>query len=294
MACQASWPLVEGLRTEKMNDPVTMRRQLVGELRRLRDKSGLTQRQVADALDWSQSKIIRIEKASVAIGITDLQALLRIYGVDDPAAVGDLEGMARGSKRLPFNEFRVDFAPETLRYFRYESTSSIIRQFEPLIVPGLLQTEEYGRSLLHGLVDSEKRIDTVWASRAERQELLDREAVPEMFFILGEAAVRQTVGTEGVMRRQRERLVELNNRDRISVQVLPFSAEANIGMQGPFAYLEFAAESDANVLYAEATLGDSVIRDDEDLTGEYLEHFFKLERLALPAADLERFLATLP
>lgn len=277
------------------NDPVAMRRQLVADLKRLRAESDLTQRQVAEKLDWSPSKIIRIEKASVGIGVTDLQALLRLYGMEDRTTVDSYSDMARRSKKLPFNEYRADFPPETLRYFRYESSTSIIRQFEPLIVPGLLQTEEYGRGLLADFDIPTERAETIWAARAERQELLDRTEPPrpEMFFILGEAVVRQTVGSNGVMQRQRDRLVELNTRPEISIQVIPFSAQGHRGMLGPFTYLAFERTDDPNVLYTEGTLGDSVIRDDEELTSRYLDHFFTLERLAPPTAELERFLSTL-
>src|SRR5689334_14865083 len=140
-----------------MNDPVTTRRQLVAELRHLRAERDLTQRYVADELDWSPSKLIRIEKGSVAIGVTDLQALLRLYGVDDRGTISRLVDMARGSKRLPFNDYRDKIAGITLRYFAYESSAKIIRQFESLFVPGLLQTEEYGRYLLAGLGYAEER-----------------------------------------------------------------------------------------------------------------------------------------
>ena len=73
-----------------MNDPVTMRRQLRAELKRLRAERDLTQRHVAEQLDWSPSKIIRIEKGVVAIGVTDLQALLRLYDVQDKATIDAL------------------------------------------------------------------------------------------------------------------------------------------------------------------------------------------------------------
>ena len=94
-----------------MNDPVTMRRQLRAELKRLRAERDLTQRHVAEQLDWSPSKIIRIEKGVVAIGVTDLQALLRLYDVQDKATIDALVAMARGSKRLPFNEYPTSLRP---------------------------------------------------------------------------------------------------------------------------------------------------------------------------------------
>jgi transcriptional regulator with XRE-family HTH domain len=106
-----------------MNDPVTMRRKLRVELKRLRTARELTQRHVADQLDWSQSKVIRIENGSAAIGVTDLQALLRLYGVADQETIDSMVEMARGSKRLPFTDYKDILPTETLRYFAYESSA---------------------------------------------------------------------------------------------------------------------------------------------------------------------------
>jgi len=277
-----------------MNDPVTMRRKLRVELKRLRTARELTQRHVADQLDWSQSKVIRIENGSVAIGVTDLQALLRLYGVDDQAMIDSMVEMARGSKRLPFTDYKDILPPETLRYFAYESSASIIRQVEPLLVPGLLQTEEYARSLLDSWGFEATRINEIWASRLERQELLERPEPPEMFFIMDEAAVRRPVGGDGVMRHQRARLLELAERPRITIQVVPFDVGAHVGLRGPFIYLEFPGADDPDVLYLEGQKGDYVFRDEEDVTGEYLVTFFNLEKLASPPGDLEKVLSGLP
>ena len=222
-----------------MNDPVTMRRKLRVELKRLRTARELTQRHVAERLDWSQSKVIRIENGSVAVGVTDLEALLRLYGVDDQETIDSMIEMARGSKRLPFTDYKDVLPPETLRFFAYESSASIIRQVQPLLIPGLLQTEEYARALLSSWGNEKTRIDQIWAARLERQELLDRADPPEMFFILDEAAVQRPVGGEGVMRHQRARLLELAARPRITIQVVPFEVGAHAGLRGPFVYLEF-------------------------------------------------------
>ena len=276
-----------------MNDPVTMRRKLRVELKRLRTAQGLTQRQVAEQLDWSQSKVIRIENGSVAIGVTDLQALLRLYGVEDRETTDGLVEMARGSKRLPFTDYKDVLPAETLRFFAYESSASIVRQVQPLLVPGLLQTEEYTRALLTAWGFEASRINQIWASRQERQELLERSDPPETFFIMDEAAVHRPVGGEAVMRNQRAHLLELAARPRIAIQVVPFRVGAHPGMRGPFVYLEFPDADDIDVLYLEGQTGDYVFRDEEDVTGRYLETFFTLEKIASPPDDLEKVLSSL-
>lgn len=277
-----------------MNDPVTMRRKLRVELKRLRATRELTQRNVAERLDWSQSKVIRIENGSVAVGVTDLQALLRLYGVDDQETIDSMVEMARGSKRLPFTDYKDALPPETLRFFAYESSASIIRQNQPLLVPALLQTEEYARALLTSWRIETAQINQIWAARLERQELLERADPPEMFFILDEAAVQRPVGGEAVMRHQRARLLELAARPTVTVQVVPFEVGAHVGMRGPFIYLEFPGADNPDVLYLEGQTGDYVARDEEDVMGSYLESFFALEKIASPPNDLEKVLAGLP
>ncbi len=270
-----------------MSDPVTMRRQLRVELRRLRNARHFTQRHVAKELDWSESKVIRIENGTVAIGVTDLRALLLLYGVDDSTAVDNLVGMARGSKHQPFSAYKNVLKPETLRYFAYESSASLIRQVEPLVVPGLLQTEEYARALIAAYEYPKDQIDVYWESREERQELLERSEIPEMFFIIDEGVVRRPIGGIGVMRRQLDHLVDLSKRPRISIQVLRFESGAHRALRGSFVYLEFAAPDDPDVLYLENTAGDSVFREEPELTGPYLEDFLALEAQASPADQLE-------
>jgi len=281
------------LRSFDMNGSVTKRRHLRSELRKLRVDAGLTQKDVAESLDWSTSKIIRIESGVVAIRVTDLQALLQHYGVTEADRVEQLVEMARNSKNQPFSGYKDVHSVETIRYFAYESSATRIRQFEPLLIPGTLQTEEYTRALLQSYDISDDRIDRIQESRRERQEFFEADNAPEAFFILDEAAIRRTVGGRGVMQRQLDRLVEAAERPHVRIQVIPFVFGAHKGLQGPFVYLEFD-EDDADVLYLENPLGDAVFREDPEITSKYLETFFKLEGKALPAAELANIIRSQP
>ena len=271
-----------------MAESAALRRRLTIELRRRRAEAKLTQRQVAQSLDWSPSKVIRIEQGTVRIGVTDLQALLRLYGVSDPEMIAELTAMARESKKLPFAEYREIFAAEALRYFQYEANASIIRQVTPLLVPGLLQIEEYSRSLLDAYGTPPGNIDKIVEARKERQELFDRAEPPEAFFILDEAVLRRAVGGPKTMGRQIDHLVEMSRRPEISIQVIPFSVGAHSAMQGPFVHLEFPADNDPDVILVENTLGDTLFRDDEEITARYQEEFWALEDLATPAESFEQ------
>ena len=270
-----------------MAESAALRRRLTAELRRLRSQSKLTQRQVADTLDWSPSKVIRIEQGTVRIGVTDLQALLSLYHVTDPSVVGSLTTMARDSKKLPFAEYRDVVPTEGIRYFQYEANASIIRQVEPLLIPGLLQVEEYSRAVLDAYRKSPEEADKIVESRKERQELFERPAPPEAFFILDEAVLRREVGGAKVMARQIDHLTDLAQRPNISIQVIRFSAGAHSAMAGPFVHLEFPEDNDPDVIFVENALGDTLFRDDEEITVDYREQFWTLEDLATAPESFE-------
>jgi hypothetical protein len=224
--------------------------------------------------------VIRIEQGTVRIGVTDLQALLKLYEVTDQSVVAELTVMARESKKLPFAEYREIVSAEAIRYFQYEANASIIRQVTPSLVPGLLQVEEYSRALLEAYGSPAYRIDKLVESRKERRELFDRPNPPEAFFIMDEAVLRRTVGGSKIMARQIDHLIAMSRRPDVSIQVLRFSTGAHSAMAGPFVHLEFPADNDPDVIFVENALGDTLFRDDPDITANYREQFWKLEDLA--------------
>jgi transcriptional regulator with XRE-family HTH domain len=272
-----------------VEDPAAMRRRLRVELRRLRTAADLTQREVAEALDWSPSKIIRIESGQVGITVTDLRALVGHYGLSDASELATLTDLAKGSKRQPFAEFRDVLSAETVKFHGYESSASRIRQVQPSLVPGIVQTEEYTRALLSGYGRRAAAIDRVIASRRERQELLEREPAPQLQFILDEAIFWRQVGGPRVMHNQLQWLLELSRLPNIAVQVIPFSAGAYEALRGPFVILEFPVATDPDVVYLEYSRGPSTFSDDEEVTAEYQERWVALEDLAAPADGFEKF-----
>src|SRR5690349_1576249 len=113
-----------------------MRRRLRIELKRLRVEARLTQRQVATALEWSPSKIVRIENGTSGVSTTDLRALLDHLGASDPTEVEELITLARYSRRLPYSDYHDVLSAEAIRFFGFEASASAIRQVHPLIIPG--------------------------------------------------------------------------------------------------------------------------------------------------------------
>jgi transcriptional regulator with XRE-family HTH domain len=108
-----------------------------------------------------------------------------------------------------------------------EAQARRLRWFEPLVVPGLLQTEAYTRAVLSTRMGATaEELDESVAARMERQRVLDREHPPELWVILDEAVLRRMVGGPGVMQGQLARLIEAARRPNIAIQAIPFGAGA--------------------------------------------------------------------
>lgn len=261
--------------------PEVMKRRLRVTLRQARESAGLTQKAVAAELDWSPSKIIRIEQGAVGVAPTDVRALLATYGVTDERLVAELIELARGSKKQSWSDYKSVYSKESLALFGSEAAAKIIYKYEPTFVPGLLQTADYARALLAGQGRSSDEIELMVNARLERQELLDSDARPDLEFILGEAVVSRTVGSRRIMRRQLERIKELGGRPGISLRLLPFSAGAYPRMGGAFTILEFDDEKLDDLLYLENAGGETVTRDDPELVAEYRDAFVTIEGMAI-------------
>jgi hypothetical protein len=235
-------------------------------------------------MDWSLSKVIRIEAGSVGISTNDLKAILNLYKITDDEQTADLIALARaGRERSWQSAYRDVVSPRLLQLIEYESAALITRNFQPLLVPGLLQTEEYARAVLAQFAGqaTAERIDTQVEFRMRRQELLDRADMPLLFFILDEAVTRRLVGGPAAMRRQVRKLIELAGRPHITVEIVPFSAGLHPGLQGPFVIYEFPDPADDDVLYLENPLGDVISRDSPDEILRYRESFEDLRKLSL-------------
>jgi transcriptional regulator with XRE-family HTH domain len=272
-------------------DPTVHRRRLRSELRKARETARLTQRDVAKAMDWSLSKLIRIETGVVSISTNDLRALLAHYGISNPVQVDAMIDIARASReRSWWSGYRELASQEYLIFLGYESSASVIRNFEPLVIPGLLQTEEYAREILSmiGGIDNKKIVDALVDLRMQRQELLlERNTPPSLHFILDEAAVRRVVGGSSVMRRQLNHVMDIASRPNVTVRIMPFDAGMYPRLRVAYVLLEFPDPEDEDILYIENPQGEMIIREGipEETEGEatpvtYLGVFWQLEQTA--------------
>ncbi len=245
-------------------------------------------------MDWSPSKLIRIEKGDVSVSTNDLKALLNHYGVTDKGRVNGVLELARSARGASYYDQYTDLLkPGFKEYLAYEASASVIRQYDPVLIPGLLQTEEYGRAILEHMAGfGPEAVDKAWAVRQHRQEANDRETPPDMLFVVDEAALRRHVGGGHVMRHQLERLKTFAAEPHISLQILPFTRGAHPGMAGNFILLEFADPNLDDLVHLES-INQITIRDDTQLIGWYLDRFVQLAELALPVDESGALLDTM-
>src|SRR5580698_10194057 len=250
-------------------DPSVHRRKLRNILRQLREDCGKKQNGTAAAMSWSVSKLIRIESGSVTISVNDLKALLQLYGITDPEYVDSLVEMAKLARQRSW-------------------LSSY--NFQPVLVPGLLQLEEYARSIIM-VVRGPKipsRIEGLVELRTIRQEKVFSRSDIHLHFLIDESAIRRPVGGAEVMDRQIRHLLEVGQHDNVSISIIPFEAGFYRSIRVPFVVFQFGQPEDEAILYLEYPQGEEIVREDipaaDGETGSeltpptYLEIFAELEQ----------------
>jgi len=255
----------------------------------LRRESGLTQEQVAATLEWSPSKLIRVEGGRSSITKVDLDALLTKYGVTSESTRERLQLLNRGAReRGWWDKYRDDVSPTYLNYVGFEAGAAFIRQFESGFLPGLLQTAEYAEAVTVNSVDA-VRVAAIVGLRLQRQsELAQRDPRPRQYYVVDEAVIRRHVGIAkdpDIMPTQLRSVADKAEQDElVTVRVIPFKAGAHRGLSGPFTLLEFDGGL-SDLLYIDAGRGEfaSMVQGDDALIAEYRDDFELLLGDALSA-----------
>jgi len=275
----------------RRGSPTLRRRQLGQELRRLREAAGTTIDQVAERLNCSASKISRIETGQSGVSSREVRDILAAYEVEGELAEWLVE-MAREAKQRGW--WQLYGTVLTSAYVGLEAAAAELRSFEPLVIPGLLQTEEYARAMvLAGWPDmSTEEVEQRIRVRMKRQSLLFQDDPLQLSIILDEAALRRPVGGIDAMRRQLDKLVNAAGLPHVTLQVLPLSAGAHGGMDGAFTILLFEEQANQNLVFAANGAGGLFLEKDEEIE-RYASIFAGLQRGALSPARSIEMIATL-
>ncbi len=249
--------------------PAVARRRLRLALRRLREAKGVTQGQIAEALEWSLSKVNRIESGDVTISNTDLRALLGLLGVTESATIEQFTDDARASRRRGWwdeQQYREHLTPATLQVLQFETEATAIRVFQPTLFPGLLQTPEYAKAVLERWQErlSDAATSTRLAVRLRRPaQVLDRPDPPTYLLIIEESVVMRDVGGPEVMAGELRHALASSRADRAIIRVLPLARSA-MSMLGAFTIFDLGDEENA-VLYRESAWGDEIVHSSDEI-----------------------------
>lgn len=261
--------------------PTVRRRRLAAELRRLRERAGFTGDEVAERLGWSGSKISRIELHRIGIKPADLLRLLDLYGVAEEHRES-LVTLGRESRRAGHLEaVAANFPDEYAEFLHAENEARTLWNWEPQVVPGLLQTSDYARAVMLGWhemfpmpsADVDRRVE----ARLVRQQVLERDPPLMISAVIDESVLYRRLGDKSVMRFQLERLAETSELPNIKVLIKPLNGLHLIGT-GPFSYMTFAQVHDVplrDLVVVEHLAGSHSI-DDEDEAYQYQRAFQKL------------------
>lgn len=270
--------------------PTVRGRRLAKEITRLRSECGLSMEAAADRLGWSASKVYRLENCRTRITTDDLTDMLDAYGAS-VSRRESLTQLCRDARRMGWWTAYADVF--TGSYIAMEAEASLIRVHAHVVVPGLFQTPGYAHEIITAtrpsisIADAARRGD---ARSARQQALFGRDDPPCVQAILDESALRREVGGEDVMRAQLIALTGHAARPDVTVQVLPFGAGANAGMDGKFTLLDFP--EDPPVAYVEGLMGDVYLETPEE-TDRFRIAWTDLAQQALPPAESLRMIRAL-
>lgn len=266
------------------DSPAAARRRLRFALRNAREASQLTQAEVAERLEWSVSKVNRIENGEVTISATDLRALLALLEVTDAPTVELLTSYARTARRRGWwddADVRPHLTTALRQLIQYEAEATAIRSFQPTLIPGPLQTPDYARAVLEFWSEVPAETRTVRQKiRAERHSrVFDQPDRPDYLLLLDESVVLRQVGGPMVMAEQLRSIVAMIRSGALLARVVPLIDGAMIGQAGGFTILDLDDES--AVLYREIGLDDDIIRDDRVAVEHYRRTFERMWAIAL-------------
>lgn len=228
--------------------PTVPRRQLGRHLRALRNQAKLTTKLAAQALEWSEPKLWRIETGQTALRSLDVEAMCRVYGASADVTQG-LMVLARETRAAGWWHPRDDVIPDWLDlYLGLEEAASRLGRYDPELVPGLLQTAAYARAVIRAECPDlgDEALTRRVQARLARQALLSRVTAPlSAELLLGEAVLRRPVGGAQVMAEQLDQLADAAMLPTVSIRVVPLRARLHRGvLSGPFVILRFPVNGD--------------------------------------------------
>ena len=236
----------------------SVRRLILGsQLRRLRERSGISCAEAGYSIRGSASKISRMETGRISFKERDVEDLLTLYGLNDPDERAQLVSLVAASRQTGWWHRYNDRMPKWFEdYVGLEEAASRIQCWELQFVPGLIQTEAYARAaIVHGRPRAgAEEVDRLVELRMRRQRILDGTHPPRLWAVIDESVLRRSLGGTAVLKAQINRLLELIDLPHVSLQVIPFSRSGYVA-EGAFSILRFAESELPDIAYVEHLTG---------------------------------------
>ncbi len=209
------------------------------QLKKLREKSGMTTRSVASALGLSSSSVNRNEKGQRIPDREEASALCALFGVTGEEKRELIERIGETSETASW--LATGHLPDQLASLMVlEREAVAITDVQVALIPGLVQTADYARLLLGSPAVIDEDVERRVSTRLGRQAILSRPSAPEVSLFIDEGALHRTLGNSQVMREQLEHLLVVQRRDNVSVRVIPARARESPAHGGPFSLYELA------------------------------------------------------
>jgi transcriptional regulator with XRE-family HTH domain len=271
---------------------LTVRHRRLGtELRKLRERAGMTPEAAARSLGWSRPKLVKFETAARRPTLAEVSEMLDLYGGDDAIKLALMQLTRDVHKRGWWSAYDDVLSGS---FAELEDLASEIHSFQAQLVPGLLQTEDYALALIRaGRQTREDLVDQRLRARMTRKTLLLRQHPPTLTIVLDEAVLRRPVGGTEVMHRQFESLLETRRRSNVSVQVLPASVGLHPAIgEGSFVIFGFPEPGTPDVVYLETVAGGLYVEDIQQVARCSVK-FRHIAEMALTVEESAAFVAGL-
>jgi len=272
--------------TPRRHIPTVRLRRLAAELRRLRAAASLSREETGERTGINNATLYRIETARARPQMRTLNTLLSLYEVDQEQR-DYLTNLCRdASKQGWLQPYHSGLSDAYAAYISFENEAQGVRDYESLFVPGLLQTEDYARSVIRGVLPAatDEEVEDRVRARMGRQNVLSKSGPLKLWAVLDEAALRRTVGSAQIMRAQLDHLVKAAKAPNVTFQVIRFSAGAHTGMPGQFIMLDFKDPMDTDLIYIDSMAGDLFLESDAEISS-FRSVFENLVAIALSPKD---------
>jgi hypothetical protein len=272
--------------------PTALRIMLGGHLRRMRESAGISRADAGWQIRSSESKVSRMELGRVGFKERDVADLLKLYGLTDEREKERLMELARAANNPGWWSRYGDVMPAWFsNYVGLEVAAKLIRTYEVLFVPGLLQTENYARAVVQfgKTYLPQEEIDQRVALRVTRQQILTRANPVKLWVVIDEAVLHRPVGGREAMCEQIEHLIKMTKLPNLTLQVMPFSSVGYPSAGGAFSILRFPEGDLPDVVYIEHAASALYLDKVEDLD-EYAAIMDALSIAAAPIGETPRLL----